>query len=199
MSDIIVKDLSGLDVIALSPTRDRLAELEAGIRNAGVLRVRRCDGVEDLCIARGEQEPGLLLLDVPGNHSGMLSALLKAIDPIEAPAALFLESNSDIDIESIMDAGVSTIVVDGFAAKRLPQLIQTTLVRHKRLRGLEIELAEARSALEDRKLVDRAKSILMDQRNISEPDAYALLRSAAMSRNCKVAEIANSIIIAHTL
>lgn len=96
----------------------------------------------------------------------------------------------------MIDAGICTIVVDGLAAKRIPHLLETTIHRHNKMRGLQIQLEAARSALEERKLIDQAKGILIEQRGISEPDAHKLLRQAAMTNSCKLSDIAQTIIIA---
>ena len=199
MSDVVVKDLSGLEVIAMSGSGERLDQLKTGIQSAGVMRVLLLPDVEGLRLELADKVPGLVVIDIPEAQSGTLKDVLRAVNAIEVPIILFLDSQYGIDLAEIMDAGVSTAVVDGFASKRLPHLMETTLLRHSRLRGLEVELAEARSALEDRKILDRAKAILIQERNLSEPDAYALLRKAAMSRNCKISEIAHSIVVAHSV
>ncbi|MBN9134580.1 MAG: ANTAR domain-containing protein, partial [Phyllobacterium sp.] len=99
-------------------------------------------------------------------------------------------------IEAAVDAGVSAYVVDGLKKERVKPILDMAVSRFKAFSRLQQELAEAKSALEERKVVERAKGILMKSRTISEDEAYALLRQAAMNEKKKLADIAQSVVMA---
>jgi response regulator NasT len=90
----------------------------------------------------------------------------------------------------------SAYVVDGLKKERVKPILDMAISRFNAFARLTRELEEARSALEDRKIVDQAKAILIKNRGLSEADAYALLRRTAMNQNRKIAEIAQSLITA---
>ena len=98
-----------------------------------------------------------------------------------------------------MDAGVSAYVVDGLKKDRIKPILDTAISRFKAVERLRRELEEARSELAERKIIERAKGILMRQRGIGEPEAYALLRRTAMNQNRRIADVAESLVMAADL
>ena len=106
------------------------------------------------------------------------------------------ESLPIADIEAAVEAGVSAYVVDGLRKERVKPILDMAISRFNAFARLTRELEEARGALEDRKLIDQAKAILIKSRGLSEADAYALLRKTAMNQNRKIADIAQSLITA---
>lgn len=110
------------------------------------------------------------------------------------PIVMFVdEEGADMASEAVR-AGVSAYVVDGFAARRVRSVLQVAITRFDEFQRLRSELRESREALADRKVIDRAKGILMQQKGLSEPDAYALLRKTAMGQNQKLIDVANSVL-----
>jgi len=121
-------------------------------------------------------------------------ALAKTAD---CPVALFLDSGINANIGEIIGAGICTVVIDGLSPDRIPHILEATIHRYNKVRGLQIQLENVKTELEERKLVERAKAILIEQRQISEPTAYKLLQRAAMNQNCRIAHIAQTIIVAN--
>jgi response regulator NasT len=114
----------------------------------------------------------------------------------ETPRAIVMfvdEEGADMAQEAVA-AGVSAYVVDGFAIKRVRPVLEVAIARFQRYERLRQELADSKAALADRKLVERAKGVLMEQRSLSEQDAYALLRKTAMAQNQKIVDVAKSIL-----
>ena len=95
-----------------------------------------------------------------------------------------------------MEAGVSAYVVDGLKKERVKPILDMAVSRFKAFSRLQQELADAKSALEERKIIERAKGILMKSRKLSEDEAYALLRQTAMNEKKKLADIAQSVVMA---
>ena len=114
----------------------------------------------------------------------------------EEPDALALRGNLLPLVGAAVEAGVSAYIVDGLKNERMQPILQTCISRFNAFRKLREELDEARSQLEERKLVDKAKGIVMRMKNLSEDEAYALLRRTAMNEKRKLVDIARSIITA---
>jgi response regulator NasT len=115
------------------------------------------------------------------------------------PIAMFVDQSDDAMIGAAIDAGVSAYVVDGLRKERVKPVLELAVRRFNAFAKIQSELEEARTALSDRKTIDRAKSILMNQRNLSEADAYALLRSSAMNQGKKIVDVAQALITASDL
>jgi two-component system, response regulator / RNA-binding antiterminator len=112
------------------------------------------------------------------------------------PVALFVKSADAQTIGEAVAAGVSAFVVDDLRKERIKPILDLAIERFNALHRLERELEETRSALAGRKTVERAKGVLMKSRGVTEEEAYALLRKAAMSQNRKIADVAESLILA---
>jgi response regulator NasT len=113
-----------------------------------------------------------------------------------APRPVLMFSN-DADqklIHAAVSAGVSAYLVEGLEAARLAPILEVALARFAREEQLRKRLAEAENELADRKLIDRAKRLLMDRRKMSEPEAYAMLRKRAMDEGMKLAEVARQLV-----
>jgi response regulator NasT len=112
---------------------------------------------------------------------------------------MFVDRSDQAAIEAAVDAGVSAYVVDGLKRERVKPILDMAISRFNAYSRLERELEDARGALQARKIVDRAKGLLMRTRGLSEDAAYQLLRKAAMDQNRKIAEVAESLLLAADL
>jgi response regulator NasT len=115
---------------------------------------------------------------------------------VRRPIAMFVDRADRASIEAAVEAGVSAYVVDGLKQERVKPILDMAISRFNAFSRLSRELEEARNELENRKLVERAKGILMKSRGLSEEEAYALLRKTAMNQNRKLADIAQSLVTA---
>src|SRR3546814_8287097 len=95
---------------------------------------------------------------------------------------MFVDQSDESMIGAAIDAGVSAYVVDGLRKERVKPVLELAVRRFNAFARLQSELDEARTALSDRKIIDRAKSILMSQRGLGEPEAYELLRDRKSTR-----------------
>lgn len=112
---------------------------------------------------------------------------------------MFVDQSDAASIQASVDAGVSAYIVDGFRKERIKSIIDLCISRFNAFAKLQDELERTKNALEERKVIDRAKGILMKLKNLSEDEAYVLMRSTAMREKKKIAEIAQSIITASEL
>jgi response regulator NasT len=112
---------------------------------------------------------------------------------------MFVDQADSASIQAAVDAGVSTYVVDGLRKERIRPILDVTISRFHAFARLQNELTAAKEALEHRKIIERAKGILMKGRQLSEEEAYTLLRKTAMNQKRKLADIAQSVVTAARL
>jgi two-component system, response regulator / RNA-binding antiterminator len=115
------------------------------------------------------------------------------------PVALFVEKTSEQQLIDAVDAGANAYVVDGFDNNRINSIINLAIARFRRCMTLHEELSETKQKLNERKDIDRAKGILMKSKQLSENEAYQLLRKMAMDKNQRMGQLAQSVITASEL
>ena len=147
----------------------------------------------------GEIAPDIVLMDLGNPSRDMLEDYFAVSRALARPIAMFVDESDDEAIAASIDAGVSAYVVDGLAAHRIRSLLDVTVRRFNAFARLQAELDEARGALAERDAVDKAKRILMDSRQLTEPQAYAELRRTAMNQGKRIADIAAAVVTAHQL
>ena len=110
------------------------------------------------------------------------------------PVVMFAEDQQTETINQVIKAGVSAYIVDGLEPKRLKAIIDIAIARFKEQQGLKDELKKTKTQLEDRKLIDRAKAILIKSQGYTEDQAYHALRKLAMERTVTIGEMAKNVI-----
>ena len=185
-----------LSILVIDENRIRAAIIEAGLREAGHERVTIVQDVTGIAARIAEFEPDVIVIDLENPNRDMLENMFQLSRAVKRPIAMFVDRSDAASIEAAVDAGVSAYIVDGLRKERVKPILDMAISRFNAFSRMARELEEARSELETRKLVDRAKGILMKSRGLSEEAAYALLRRTAMNQNRKIGEIAQSLITA---
>jgi two-component system, response regulator / RNA-binding antiterminator len=147
----------------------------------------------------GEIAPDIVLIDLGNPSRDVLEEYFAVSRALARPIAMFVDESDEEAIAASVDAGVSAYVVDGMAAHRIRPLLDLAVRRFNAFARLEADLAEAKGKLAERETIDKAKRILMDSRRLTEPQAYAELRKAAMDQNRRIAEIAEAVVTAQRL
>jgi two-component system, response regulator / RNA-binding antiterminator len=151
-------------------------------------------------VARVSQiDPDIVLMDLGNPSRDVLEEYFIVSRALARPIAMFVDDSDDDAIAASIDAGVSAYVVDGFAPHRIRPILDLAVRRFHAFSRLQTDLADARSRLAEREAVDAAKRLLMQSRNLTEPQAYAELRKAAMNQGKRIAEIAEALVSAHKL
>jgi response regulator NasT len=140
--------------------------------------------------------PDVVIMDLGTPSRDSLEEMLQVSRALHRPIAMFVDKSDEAMIGAAIDAGVSAYVVDGFAKDRVKPILDLAIRRFKAFASLKTELEEAKTALAERKTIERAKAILMETRKLSEADAYALLRSTAMNQGRRIADVADALITA---
>jgi response regulator NasT len=184
-------------IVDLNPIR--AAILEDGLREAGHVDVVRIDETAHLLARVYAIDPDVILIDLENPSRDVLEQMFQVSRAVKRPVAMFVDQSDAASIEAAVDAGVSAYIVGGMRKDRVKNILDLCISRFNAFSRLQDELDRTRSALNERKVIDRAKGILMKAKNLSEETAYAMLRKTAMNENKKIAEIAQSVITAAEL
>ena len=141
-----------------------------------------------------EHRPDIILIDTDAPSRDVLEQLAAVSASAPRPVVVFAGDGGDETIRAALRAGVSAYVVDGLAPGRLAPVMRVAIERFAVDQRLRTELAETRHRLEERKLVERAKGLVMKQRGVSEEEAYRALRALAMERGLRLGEVARQVI-----
>ncbi|AMO71787.1 ANTAR domain-containing response regulator [Sphingorhabdus sp. M41] len=177
----------------------RAAIMEDGLAEVGERDVFVISERNGMARAIETIDPDVILIDLGNPSRDMLEEYFSVSRAISRPIAMFVEQSDDDAIAAAIDAGVSAYIVDGLSQRRLKPILDLAVRRFQAFSRLQTELKEARDALSEREVVDRAKKILIRKRGLSEPDAHKLLRDHAMNSNKRMAEVAESIVTAELL
>lgn len=185
-----------LRILIVDANQVRAAIIEEGLREAGYGQLIRMTATTGLVAAIETHDPDVVVIDLEDPSRDALADMFLVSRHVRRPITMFVDQSDSASIEAAVEAGVSAYIVDGLKKERMQPILQTCISRFNAFRKLREELDEARSQLEDRKTIDRAKAIVMRLKGLSEDEAYALMRRTAMNEKRKLVEIARSLITA---
>ncbi|SLN28327.1 putative transcriptional regulatory protein pdtaR [Pseudooctadecabacter jejudonensis] len=188
-----------LRILIVEPDPERVQGIISALTEAGWTDVKALAQISALDRTVKKFVPDIVLIDLSNPDRDTLEHISFASETSKRAVALFVDQTDDALTQAALNAGVSAYVVDGLKMERIKSVLETAIARFKIMRQMQSELDAAKQALEDRKTIDRAKGILMRQRNISEDDAYTLLRKTAMGQNRKVIDVAHALVTAADL
>lgn len=188
-----------LHVLVIDEDRIRASIIEEGLSGSGDTRVTVLAEMHQLMRRVVELDPDVIVIDLENPNRDALEHAFQVSRAARRPVAMFVDRADQASIEAAVDAGVSAYVVDGLKKERVKPILDTAIMRYRAFERLQRDLEEARSELAGRKSIDRAKGILMQTRGLSEEQAYALLRRTAMNTGRRIADIAESLVLASGL
>lgn len=183
-----------LRILIIDSNDDRAAVVEAGLAGYGDAQILRMGLSTDLIRKIGEIEPDVIFVDVDSPDRDTLENMRNVSAVMPRPIVMFVEESEESLAEEALRAGVSAYIVDGLSAKRVKPILDVAILRFKVFQKMREELDKAKSDLASRKVVERAKGLLMEQRKLSEEEAYKLLRNTAMKEGKSILDIADSLI-----
>ncbi|MEM1066216.1 MAG: ANTAR domain-containing protein [Pseudomonadota bacterium] len=190
---------SPLSIIVVEPDRDRARLIVDSLREVGDNEIHVISEVSGLARRITERSPDVVIVDLTSPTRDMIEELTLATSPLERPVAIFVDQSDDTLTKAAIEAGVSAYVVDGLRPDRMKPVMDAAIARFNMFRRMRDELTETKRALEERKVIDRAKGLLMKARGISEDEAYAILRKAAMDQGKRISEVAGALVTAADL
>lgn len=189
---------------AASPSGERDAALAGQARRSAALRIGLLESGYDLIASLpadvflperiAQMQPDLIIVDSESDARDVLEHIVIATRDARRPIVLFTEDDAPTSMDAALEAGVSAYIVAGLQAERIKPVLDVALARFRREQKLLGELQDTRQKLAERKIVDRAKGLLMTRYRLTEEQAYQRLRSMAMNKNLKLAEIAQRLI-----
>ena len=181
-------------IVDENPARARV--LEDGLREAGHSTITHIGDCSQLLAQLNALDPDVVLIDLGNPSRDVLEQMFQMSRIVRRPVAMFVDESDTATIEAAIDAGVSAYVVDGLKKERIKHILDMSMSRFRSFSRLKDELEQTKCALEERKLIERAKGILMQTKKLSESAAYALLRKTAMNEKRRIADIARSVVTA---
>ncbi|NKX44444.1 ANTAR domain-containing response regulator [Roseicyclus persicicus] len=185
-----------LSIVVVEEDRDRAIAIVDALKDSGDYDVHVIGNVTGLARKIAAFLPDIVLIDIDNPTRDMLEELTLASGPLDRPVAMFVSGAAGGLARAAVEAGVSAYVVDGLQPERLKPVLDTAIARFQMMRQMRTELDETRRALEERKVIDRAKGLLMKAKGIDEDEAYAILRKAAMDQGRKVVDVAQALVTA---
>lgn len=185
-----------LSIVVVETNHARARLIADSLSDAGDFEVAVISEETGLARRISERNPDVVLIDMESPSRDMLEEMALASGPLDRPVAMFVDSSDDALTKSAIEAGVSAYVVDGLRPERIKPILDAAIARFHMFHRMRKELEATKKALEERKVIDKAKGILMKARGIEEDAAYALLRKTAMDQGRKVAEVANALVTA---
>jgi len=190
---------SSLKIAIVDESPIRAAILEDGLREAGFVQVERIAETRNLLARVYALDPDVILIDLESPSRDMLEQMFQMSRAVKRPVAMFVDQSDSASIQAAVDAGVSAYIVGGLKKERITSILDLCISRFNAFSRLQTELDRAKDALDERKVIDRAKGVLMKAKKLTEEEAYALLRKTAMNENKKIVEIAQSVLTAAEL
>ena len=183
-------------IVIVDESPIRAAILQEGLREAGFTQVVHISEMQSLLARIYAVDPDIILIDLENPSRDVLEAMFQVSRAVKRPVAMFVDQSDSASIQASVEAGVSAYIVDGLKKERIKPILDLCVSRFNAFAKLQEELERTKSQLEDRKIIERAKGILMKVKGLTEDEAYVLLRSTAMREKKKIGEIAQSIITA---
>lgn len=188
-----------MNILIIDEDPSRTAILEEALVAAGHTQVVSIQSTVNLRERIAALAPDMVIIDLQNPDRETLEGMFQVTRTVKKPIAMFVDrSDGDMTRRSV-EAGVSAYVVDGLKRERVTAVVDVAVSRFENFQKLTSERDEARTALANRKVVDKAKGLLMQHRSISESEAYSIMRNAAMQQSRKLSDIAESVITAMEL
>lgn len=181
-------------VLIVDAKSERSERLETALRTSGFTVVGSVRDHEDMAETVSRMAPDAIIIDSESPTRDTLEHFAALHRHYPRPMVMFAEHGTTAMTRAAAQAGVSAYVVEGLSPAMLRSLIDVSILHFQDHSLLQAELERALHSLDERDLVDRAKRLLMQRRQLSESDAYTWLRRMAMNRSQRMAELAQAVI-----
>lgn len=183
-----------LRVLLVDDDTERSAILREALQKGGYEVTGEVPASVDLVAQVRKVKPDVIIIDRDSPDRDTLEHVCMVTRDEPRPIVMFTQDENEALMREALKAGVSAYVVDGLAGDRVQGIVNLAVARFEQWQGLREELIQAQASLAERKVIDRAKGILMKQRRCSEDEAYRMLRNTAMDHNQKLVQVAENVI-----
>lgn len=183
-----------LKVMLVDRDAERGELLASALTAAGHRVIARVSDDARLASEVQRLQPDIIIIDMASPGRDTLEQMRQIGRDQPKPIILFSDERDPDTIRQAIRAGVSAYIVDGLSQERVMPIIEVAVARFAEFQSLKQELDDTRTQLADRKVIDKAKGLLMEKKRMSENDAYQFLRRTAMDRNAKLADVARMLV-----
>lgn len=178
-----------LKILLIDTDAERAEALEKKLFEAGFASVSRVAGGQDLTAAVERLSPDLVIIDMALPDRDTLEDIRVLSANAPRPIVMFADKDDPAFVDEAIAAGVCSYNLSGIASQEVKPIMASAIALFRRYRHVETELAAAKVLLEERRLLERAKAILMRDRKMTEPEAYRWLQRKAMNENRKLSQV----------
>ncbi|MEQ8505798.1 MAG: ANTAR domain-containing protein [Rhodospirillales bacterium] len=190
---------AGLKILVIDESAERAQVLLAGLEDAGYAQVQYLQDMSDLVPRIAAIDPDVILIDLENPNRDTVEQMFRVSREVKRPIAMFVDESDPEMTKQAIRAGVSAYIIDGLRRERIQPVVDVAISRFESYRELEQRATDAELQLAERKTIERAKSVLMDKRGLTEPDAYDAIRQIARSKGKRMIEVAESLLTAQEL
>jgi len=181
-------------VMLVDDTPARAAMLEQALVDCGFEVVCRMASAQGLMKQVAEHQPDVVIVDIESPDRDMLEHMTVLNQHLPKPVIMFAEQGDSNTIDRAIRAGVSAYVVDGLNPDRVRSIVDVAVARFREFQALRNELQQTRTRLADRQVIEKAKALLIQHRQMDEDEAYHAMRKLAMDRSQRLVDVANDIV-----
>ncbi|WP_045224104.1 ANTAR domain-containing response regulator [Methyloterricola oryzae] len=183
-----------LRVMLVDKDPARGALLAEALAQAGHTVIAQIRDDSHLAAEVSKHQPDVIVIDMEAPGRDTLEQMREIGRDQPKPIILFSDQRDPDYIRQAVQAGVSAYVVDGLSRERIMPIVEVAVARFREFQALKRELDDTKNQLADRKVIDKAKGLLMQKKGMSENEAYQFLRKTAMSRNARLGEVARMLV-----
>lgn len=194
-----MNSVSTINTIVISEQPEVSAKLNTALAETDYKIVFQGSTLQELLSLNWQVEPDLIIAVLNTSDSQVLSKFKVINEQFPLPIVIFTHDDRDDAVEQAIAAGVSAYIVDGFREDRVLPILRTAIARFRQYQSMQKHIKELKTSLADRKVIDKAKGLIMEQRHCSEDEAYRLLRTSAMNQNMRLAQLAQNILATASL
>jgi len=185
---------NGLRVLLIDRNDERSDVVESALSTAGHQVVGHAESTIGLYDQVARLQPDVIIIDTESPDRDTLEHICLLSERTPRPVVLFTDEGDRGVIREAVRAGVTAYIVDGLAPERVNPIVEVAVARFEDYQSVKSERDAAQAKLAERKLVERAKGILMKKRGVGEDEAYHMLRRMAMEKNLRMSEVAERVI-----
>ena len=185
---------TALKIILVDNNTGRSAILRRALQDKGHEVICRMNDTNNLVNSNEITHADVIIINSDIPDEALFANLNDVNQTKPKPIVMFAEQSNSTLTDSAIKSGVNAYIIDGLEEKRVQPIIDVAIARFREFQALKDELDNTKSQLIERKLVEKAKGLLIKQKNISEDDAYKMLRKMAMDKNKRMAEVAENVI-----